>query len=99
MKIDIKIIGSMFVGAALVFAFMSNHNSDASLISKVNASEMKASQFEAGALKSCEVFFSDDRDNFEKEINSRLTSAKLLQSNVLWSETTKQLGFYALICY
>jgi|GEM_PF-4713620 len=97
MKIDFKVIFSMLFGAALVFVTMSN-NSDMDLIRTVNAAEVKATSINS-ELKSCEVFFKDDRDAFEEEINSRLKNVKLLQSNVLWSETTKQFGFYALICY
>ena len=99
MKTNLKIFLSALAGAALVFLVMSNNNSELSLINKVNAAEIKVSDIEPGSLESCEVFFKDDRDAFEEEINSRLKNVKLLQSNVLWSETTKQFGFYALICY
>lgn len=99
MKLDTKIIFSTLFGASLVFLIMSNNNSDMDFIKKVNASEVKATTVDSGSLTSCEVFFKDDRDAFEEEINSRLKDVKLLQSNVLWSETTKQFGFYALICY
>ena len=98
MKVDLKLVFSMMFGATLVFLVMSN-NSEMELIRTVNASEIKASSVAQGTLTSCEVFFKDDRDAFEEEINSRLKNVKLLQSNVLWSETTKQFGFYALICY
>jgi len=99
MKLDAKMIFSTLFGALLVFLVMSSNNSNMDLIGKVNASEIKATRVEAGTLESCEVFFKADRDAFEEEINSRLKNVKLLQSNVLWSETTKQFGFYALICY
>ena len=99
MKLDIKIIGSLLLGAMLVFILMTNNNSNTNLIPIANASKMKTNQFETDYLKFCQVFFSDDRDNFEQDINNRLKNAKLFQSNVLWSETTKNFGFYALICY
>lgn len=97
MKLDFKIITSMLVGAALIFLLMPNNTMDSSFIRTVNAAE--TTKFPAGDLTSCEVFFSEARDSFEDEINSRLKKARLLQSNVIWSETTKQIGFYALICY
>lgn len=98
MKAQSKIVLS-FIGGALLSFSIGQGYIQPSLVQKVNASEFAQSSFKSGSLASCEVFFSDDRDNFEDEINSRLAKAKLLQSNVLWSETTKQLGFYALICY
>ena len=99
MKLDTKMIFSTLIGASIMFVVMSNNNSEMDFINKVNASEVKATKVDGSSLTSCEVFFKDDRDSFEEEINSRLKDVKLLQSNVLWSETTKQFGFYALICY
>ncbi len=99
MKLDTKMIFSTLLGASIVFLIMSTNNAEIDFITKVNASEVKATKIDAGTLTNCEVFFKDDRDSFEEEINSRLKNVKLLQSNVLWSETTKQFGFYALICY
>ena len=98
MKLEIKMLLSGVLGALLVFVVMSNVGTSMDFIQKVNASEIKAASINGEPLKSCEVFFKDDRDAFEEEINSRLKNVKLLQSNVLWSETTEQFGFYALIC-
>lgn len=90
---------SMIAGALIILALQQvQHNESIQLIKTASAANNTADIL-AGSLQSCEVFFSDNRDTFEEEINSRIKKTKLLQSNVLWSETTKQLGFYALICY
>ncbi len=101
MKIDLKIILSMLFGATLVWLFQPSQNSPSlGLINPAFASTLpKVTRVEEGALDHCEMFFSDDRDFFETEINKRIKKSKLIQSNVIWSETTKQLGFYAMICY
>jgi len=99
MKTATTICVSMLCGAGLILTlqnFSQSHSLE--LMSKAMANT-KTEQVQPGSLSSCEVFFSDNRDQFEEEINDRIGKIKLLQSNVLWSETTKQLGFYALTCY
>lgn len=100
MKIDLKMILSMLVGAALVWVIQIIQPASPSmgLIAPAHA-KAQVSVVKKGALENCEMFFSDDRDFFETEINKRIKRTKLIQSNVIWSETTKQLGFYAMICY
>lgn len=85
----------------MLWLFQSTGNSPSmGLVSPAFASTLpKVIQIEEGELDHCEMFFSDDRDFFETEINKRIKKSKLIQSNVIWSETTKQLGFYAMICY
>ncbi|WP_196137149.1 hypothetical protein [Aliikangiella sp. G2MR2-5] len=97
MKLDTKIIISFLCGAILSVGIGQLNQKNTPLIPTVYAAE--TGQEITTDLKNCEVFFSDNRDLFEEEINKRLKGIKLLQSNVLWSETTKQIGFYALICY
>lgn len=101
MKIDLKVLMSMFFGAALVWAFQSTEQSPSlGLINPAFAATLPTTAKVPNAdLDHCEMFFSDDRDFFETEINKRIKKSKLIQSNVIWSETTKQLGFYAMICY
>jgi hypothetical protein len=101
MKIDLKVIVSMCFGAALVWLVQTTDNSPSlGLINPAFASTLPTTAKVAdGDLDHCEMFFSDDRDFFETEINKRIKKSKLIQSNVIWSETTKQLGFYAMICY
>ncbi|NQZ06371.1 MAG: hypothetical protein HRT35_04340 [Algicola sp.] len=101
MKIDLKIILSMLFGATLVWLFQpSQHSPSLGLINPAFASTYpQVAKIPDGSLDHCEMFFSDDRDFFETEINKRIKKSKLIQSNVIWSETTKQLGFYAMICY
>ena len=100
MKIDLKMILSMLVGAGLVWVIQLAQPASPSmgLIAPAYA-KAQVSTVDKGALDNCEMFFSDDRDFFETEINKRIKRTKLIQSNVIWSETTKQLGFYAMICY
>lgn len=100
MKIDFKIVLSMLFGAALVWLFQAPDKSSSMLISPAFATNSATTaKIKEGELDHCEMFFSDDRDFFETEINKRIKKTKLIQSNVIWSETTKQLGFYAMICY
>lgn len=98
--IDFKIILSMIAGAALILALQASQPNNASfnLMNSAYAST-QVSSINEGDLSHCEMFFSDDRDFFETEINKRILKSKLIQSNVIWSETDKQLGFYAMICY
>jgi hypothetical protein len=101
MKIDLKIILSMLFGATLVWLFQpSQHSPSLGLINPAFASTLPSvARVSEGDLDRCEIFFNDDRDFFETGINKRIKKAKIIQSNVIWSETTKQLGFYAMICY
>lgn len=99
MKIDFKIVLSMLFGAALVWMLQSPDKSASLLVSPAFAATAPTTAKVVGDLDHCEMFFSDDRDFFETEINKRIKKSKLIQSNVIWSETTKQLGFYAMICY
>ena len=105
MKIDLKMILSMLAGAGLVWIiqFAQQTETPIGLITPAHAYASSAgtatSTVEKGSLNNCEMFFSDDRDFFETEINKRIKRTKLIQSNVIWSETTKNLGFYAMICY
>ncbi len=99
MKIDFKIVLSMLFGAALVWFFQSPDKAHSMLLSPAYANTVPATAKVKDELDHCEMFFSDDRDFFETEINKRIQKSKLIQSNVIWSETTKQLGFYAMICY
>ena len=100
MKIDLKMILSMLVGAGLVWVIqiMQPESPSMGLIAPAYA-KAQVSTVEKGTLDNCEMFFSDDRDFFETERNKRIKRTKLIQSNVIWSETTKQLVFYAMICY
>ncbi len=90
---------SMVAGALVILGLQNLQQDNAFQMIKTATAAQNVDSIELGTLQSCEVFFSDNRDTFEEEINSRIKKTKLLQSNVLWSETTKQLGFYALICY
>jgi len=100
MKIDLKIILSMLAGASLVWLVQATGPSPSiGLINPAFASTTPQVTKATSELENCEMFFSDDRDFFETEINKRIKRTKLIQSNVIWSETTKQLGFYAMICY
>ena len=100
MKIDLKVLLSMCFGAALLWLFQQpGNNGSVSLISPAYAGNLPKTAKVTEKLDHCEMFFSDDRDFFETEINKRIKNTKLIQSNVIWSETTKQLGFYAMICY
>lgn len=101
MKIDLKTIASMLAGAGLVWLFQTLQPAPTmGLINPAFASTTpKVAKVNKDELDHCEMFFSDDRDFFETEINKRIKKTKLIQSNVIWSETTKQLGFYAMICY
>lgn len=99
MKIDFKIVLSMFLGAAMVWLFQAPDKPASMLLSPAYAANVPTTTVVKGDLDHCEMFFSDDRDFFETEINKRIKKSKLIQSNVIWSETTKQLGFYAMICY
>jgi hypothetical protein len=101
MKIDLKIILSMLAGAALLWLFQrfDDNQRHLGLINQAMATQNSSVKVDPVKFSYCELFFSDDRDYFETEINKRLKKAQLLQSNVIWSETTKQLGFYAMVCY
>ena len=102
MKIDLKMVLSMLVGAGLVWViqFTQASSSPQGFITPAYAAtSSNLESVEKGSLDNCEMFFSDDRDFFETEINKRIKKTKLIQSNVIWSETTKNLGFYAMICY
>lgn len=90
----------MLIGAALVWLAQTPDKSASLLVSPAYATNIPTTaKVKEGELDHCEMFFSDDRDFFETEINKRIKKSKLIQSNVIWSETTKQLGFYAMICY
>ncbi len=108
--IDLKIVMSMLFGAVLILVpisvlswlFLSAHlasNLTPDLAPNLTMTKTLNSSQPTSQLAYCEIFFNDDRDYFETEINKRLPESKLIQSNVIWSETTKQLGFYAMICY
>lgn len=100
MKIDFRIVLSMLFGAALVWVFQAPSQPASMLVTPAVASSLPSTvQVENGDLDHCEMVFSDDRDFFETAVNRRISNTKLIQSNVIWSETTKQLGFYAMICY
>lgn len=103
MKIDFKMIVSMLFGAGLVWgiqALQTNNALKAEIIPAAYAGTVgNVAMVEKAELNNCEIFFSDDRDVFEIEINKRIEGTKFIQSNIVWSETTKNLGFYALICY
>lgn len=102
MKNNIKTIISMLIGASLVMIIQMVSSPQSAFTQPAFAKTLTTQQsslIQENTLTHCEMFFNDDRDSFESEINKRIKPAKLIQSNVIWSETTKQLGFYAMICY
>lgn len=91
-----KIILSIVIGA--IFLSIVQCTQDPHL-QKENKAVEGTSRILEGTLTRCEVFFAEDMGYFETQINNRIKYAKLIHSNILWSETTKNIGYYALICY
>lgn len=78
MKIDLKIIISMLVGASLVWLFQTTEPTPSmGLITPAFASNLPTvAKVTEGELDHCEMFFSDDRDFFETGINKRIKKSK-----------------------
>jgi len=93
-----NVVISLLLGALIMSVMQKNEGNDFSLISPANAMSAQIGAVES-KIDHCEMLFTDDRNFFETEINKRVKNVKVIQSNVIWSETTKQLGFYAMICY
>ncbi len=85
----------MLIGAALFLMFQS----PLSAYLNNETINMTSRFYRADELSYCEVFFSGDQDRFEQQINAKIEGAKLIQSNIIWSEATSNLGYYGLICY
>lgn len=73
MKIDLKMILSMLVGAGLVWVIQIAQPESPSMGLFTPAyAKAQVATVQKGELDNCEMFFSDDRDFFETEINKRI---------------------------
>ena len=90
----------MLIGAGILWLLQLAQSTSSSLglIAPAHAIT-QVSTINKGDLDNCEIFFTDDREFFETEINKRIKRTKLMQSNVIWADSMKQLGYYAMICY